>query len=333
MQMVVILMCICDIRVTPLVIKIFGITERCCRWPSQLCTFMVHLIPKDTGGRRPIGNIASSIRIWAKCRREEVRAWKKLQDGDYDWMGPGRGSERAVWAQSVHEEALRQRRMHSAAIMVDLTKAYERVPLARIWRRGMECGFQPRILALGLEVCAFARRLVYRGAVSKPAHTLTALLAGLGLASDFLYLFLSEPIEVILQRHSSLHVCMVADDIKMMVEGTEEQPIARKLERATDDLIQMLEEGMGAKVSRDEGGKRGKTVALASSSRMEKAMATRMRKRRIGMQKKVRSLGVGFAAGGVRRKVKTRRTSKESVKRSKDNSGQQGLAQRSRRVS
>ena len=91
---------------------------------------------------------------------------------------------------------------------------------------------------------------MYKGAVSAPAHTLTALLAGLGLASDFLYLFLSEPIDAILQRHSSLHVCMVAGDVQMMVEGIEEQQVARKLERVTGELIGMLEEDLGAKVSK-----------------------------------------------------------------------------------
>ena len=38
---------------------------------------------------------------------------------------------------------------------------------------------------------------------------------------------------------------MVADDVKMMVEGIEEQQVARKLERVTGELIGMLEEDMG----------------------------------------------------------------------------------------
>ena len=144
-------------------IRLYGEIERTCIWPRQLCTALIHLIPKVTGGRRPIAIIASFVRIWMKCRKKEVRSWKEKEVCEYDWMGPGKGAEKAVWAQSVREEAIRQRKGHSAAVLLDLTKAFERVPLERVWRRGIIRGFPRRILALGLEACAFARRLVYRG--------------------------------------------------------------------------------------------------------------------------------------------------------------------------
>ena len=66
---------------------------------------LIHLIPKETGGRRPIALIASFVRIWVKCRKEETKAWKEGQECGYDWMGNGKGAEKAVWAQSVIEGA------------------------------------------------------------------------------------------------------------------------------------------------------------------------------------------------------------------------------------
>ena len=232
--------------------------ERRCRWPEQIATAMIHLIPKEAGGRRPIAIIASLVRIWVKCRRDEVREWKAQQKCDYDWMGQGRGAERAAWAQSVIEEAQRQRGRHTASVLLDLTKAYERVPLGRVWRRGRERGFPPRLLALGLEACAFARRLVFRKAVSQEAHTLTALLAGLGMASDMLFLVLSEPIEEIISLHTNTHTCLVADDIKVMVDDSDVQRAAIKLEGITDQLCGKLEGEIGMRISKDEGGKKGK---------------------------------------------------------------------------
>ena len=285
-------------------IKLWKKIEQKCRWPSQLTTALIHLIPKESGGRRPIAIIASLIRIWIKCRKPEVTEWKAQQVCDYDWMGKGKGAERAVWAQSVIEEAQRQRGRHTASMLLDLAKAYERVPLGRVWSRGLQRGFPRRLLALGLETCAFARRLVYRNAVSQAAETLTALLAGMGMAGDMLFLVLSEPIEEILNAYTNVHVCLVADDIKVMVDDKDVNKVAVKLDHITGELCERLEGDMGMKVSRDEGQKKGKTVAIASSRVVGKAIEKRMKRRGIGLQSKVKNLGIDFAAGGRKRKGK-----------------------------
>ena len=218
-------------------------------------------------------------------------------------IGWGRagGAERAVWAQSVLEEAHRQRGRNTAAVLLDLTKAYERVPLELVWRRGRAKGFPARLLALGLEACAFTRRLIYRKAVSQEANTLTALLAGLGMASDMLFLVLSEALEETLGLHSHVHVCLVADDIKLTVDDNEVHRAAMKIDRITGQLCEKLEGEMGMRISRNEGNKKGKTVATASSRDMRKAIAERMKKRGFGLQGKVKNLGVDFAAGGKRK--------------------------------
>ena len=56
------------------------------------------------------------------------------------------------------------------------------------------------------------------------------------------------------------------------------------------------------KVSKDERKKKGKTVAVASSSVMGRAIVHQMRRRGVGVQEKVKNLGVDFAAGGKRKK-------------------------------
>ena len=55
-------------------LRLYGEIEKQAVWPQQLSTALIHLIPKDTGGRRPIGIIASFARIWMKCRKEEIAA-------------------------------------------------------------------------------------------------------------------------------------------------------------------------------------------------------------------------------------------------------------------
>ena len=79
-------------------------------WPGAVATALMHLIPKAQGGRRPIALVATVVRIWVKCRKREVEAWKETCRRHYDWMGRGKGAEKAIWAQSVQEEAMAQRK-------------------------------------------------------------------------------------------------------------------------------------------------------------------------------------------------------------------------------
>ena len=127
-----------------------------------------------------------------------------------------------------------------------------------------------------------------------------------GIARDMLYLVLSEPIDSILSINSNLHVCLVADDIKVMVHEAEVQRTAKKFDDITGHLSEMIEGGIGMKMSRDEEGKKGKTVAVASSRSVGIAVAKRMKKRGIGVKEKVQNLGgilwpgEGAKGGGTR---------------------------------
>ena len=82
-------------------------------------------------------------------------------------MRKGKGAQQAVWVKSVMEEAAQQRGLASAAVVVDLVKAFEQVMLQLVWSAGLEHGFPMGILRLSMEACAFPRRMVFRGAHSQ----------------------------------------------------------------------------------------------------------------------------------------------------------------------
>ena len=112
--------------------KLLTEIERRGTWPQQLSEAMVHLIPKPVGGRRPIGLVASLARLWERVRKPVLLDWRATFARDYNWMSKGRGAARAVWAQSVQEEAARQGGRVTTAILYDLVKAFEQVPLASV---------------------------------------------------------------------------------------------------------------------------------------------------------------------------------------------------------
>ncbi len=103
--------------------------ERLGRWPGQVLMVLVHLIPKEGGGRRPIGLLASVVRWWERVRAPLVQQWRARHSRPFNWAGPGRNAEQAVWEQSLVDEAALARNWSSASTLVDLVKAFEHIPL------------------------------------------------------------------------------------------------------------------------------------------------------------------------------------------------------------
>ena len=46
-------------------------------WPEALRHSLLHLIPKPGGGRRPIGLIDGTCRLWELVRKEIVTRWSR----------------------------------------------------------------------------------------------------------------------------------------------------------------------------------------------------------------------------------------------------------------
>ncbi len=127
------------------------VLERTGSWPEQVREALIHLLPKPAGGRRPIGLLASLVRLWERVRRHHVVKWRGEVHREYNWMSRGKGAERAVWMQTVMEEAAKQRGLASAAVLIDLVKAFEMIILARVWGAAKARGFPEVLLRLAME--------------------------------------------------------------------------------------------------------------------------------------------------------------------------------------
>ncbi len=277
--------------------------EEAALWPSQVSEALMRLIPKPSGGRRPIGLLASLVRLWERIRRPILRAWRVEADRPYNWMGRGRGAQRAVWVQSVMDEACKQRGLATGAVLVDLVKAFEQVVLAIVWREGVARGFPLRLLRLGLEACAFTRRLALGAAHGRrTVDSLSAILAGSGFASDMMFLVLVKPMDTLMVEYPCLDIFVIADDVKLGVKGRDEDWVAKTTVDISNRCIGLLEDELHMEVSRDRGTGGGKTVAVASSTTLEKKLGGRLIKTGIKLKKSVRNLGVDYQLGGRKKR-------------------------------
>ena len=280
-------------------------------WPKVVSTNLVHLIPKPSGGRRPIGLLPTLIRVYERARRADVQAWRARCTDPCNYMVAGRTAADAVWVQSVRDEAVRELGMVSASVLLDLIKAFECVRLDVVWRTALRTGFPMAVLRLALRAYCNARRLVYRGIVGDPIFSENAILAGGGLATDLLGLLLQDTIQLLRIEVPRVHLFVVVDDLTIRVEGKAAE-VAHNLVRLTSLVIRQLEQELCMRVSR---GKKWtspedvKSVAVASSAETRDLLATGMRALGIPMRTHARNLGVDYAPG--------RRAKKRFVQRSR----------------
>ena len=218
--------------------------ERLGLWPDQVMTILIAQVPKASGDRRPVGLLAALVRAWERIRKPVVARWRTTVERSYNWAAKGRSTEAAVWKQSLQAEAARARGLESAACLIDLVEAFEMVRLELVWRVGLELHFPPVLLRLILESCAFARHLVFQGAVAEAVFTLSAILAGGSFATDLLFIVLVRPCDQLAASAKSGDVCLFVDDLTLHVWGTA-STASFDLEALVTDAIELLESGLG----------------------------------------------------------------------------------------
>ncbi len=78
------------------VAKFYLLVESLARWPGAVAHILMHLIGKKVGGTRPIGVLASIVRIWERLRRPVCWAWRQRNHRLYTCAAVGRTAEAAV---------------------------------------------------------------------------------------------------------------------------------------------------------------------------------------------------------------------------------------------
>ena len=281
-----------------------NVIEQSGSWPQAASTSLIHLIPKTVAGTRPIGLLPTVVRIYERIRRPVVARWRESNAKQYNWMTGGRSAVRAVWAQTVQDEAAVAQGKVSVSALLDLEKAFECVRLDRIWGLARKRNFPMIILKAVMEAYCFARRLVYQGAVGEEIRTLSAILAGGGFATDLLSLLLEEQIDEMLVLFPTIMVYMVVDDVKLgVIDQT--GPAVSTLVAATAHCINRFENLLGMKVSR---GRKWfvpsnvKSVALGSTHLARRRLTTSMKALGIPVVKHTKNLGVDYAPGTLARR-------------------------------
>ena len=96
--------------------------------PSQLMASFVALIPKQTGGLRPIVWAQSIFRVWSRARLDIVKSWEASRTSHLPFAAQkNRGPTDIVWRHAFKAECAQAANAHFACLLWDLHKCYEMV--------------------------------------------------------------------------------------------------------------------------------------------------------------------------------------------------------------
>ena len=145
--------------------------------PRQCKLNILKLRPKPAGGYRTIGILPTLLRMWCRIRPEFIRCWQITNARDYFWCDAGRGSEKAVWWESLANESCVLKGRQAVTVLLDLFKCFERVLHVIAFKNALKSQFPPLLLRWVFLSYRHLRLLQWQGAVSETAVKLVCDLA------------------------------------------------------------------------------------------------------------------------------------------------------------
>ncbi len=278
------------------IMKVIMICELVGRWPGAVSLLVVVLLPKPEGGRRPIGLLPLLPRVWMRARREIAYLWERACDRPFLYAGPARGAQVAAWRQAARAELAAAADACYGQVLLDLVKAFERIPHARLVHEARRLGYPLWLLRLSIATYRLGRTLRLDGAWSVIVRATRGIVAGSGFATSEMRLVMIHIVDSARALYRSVVPSLYVDDLSAEAVAKDEDGVVRAIVPFTDMVCRLLEDD-GLEVSRK------KSICAGSSDSVGKRIADGLSAWGIAYHRRVKSLGAGLG-GGRRRNAK-----------------------------
>ena len=204
-----------------MLIKVILMCEEDGCWPKSVALVIIALLPKTEGGFRPIGLKPFLPRIWGRVRRRLAKAWEAANPRAYLYAGKAKGANVAAWKQSAYAElaAAARTEVYYAQALLDLVKAFDRIPLWLLVREAVALGYPLRLLRLSIAAYKLERVVRIGGVVS---HTVTAwrgITAGSGFATTEMRIVMIRVIDAATMLYPRVTPTLFVDDLAAEMTG------------------------------------------------------------------------------------------------------------------
>ena len=284
-------------------VAILHACERLGRWPASVWMVIIVLLPKADGGFRPIGLMPLLPRVWMRARRQIAQQWERANERPYLYAGAAKGAEVAAWKQAARAELATRGGTSYAQVLLDLVKAFERVPHDILLREARRLGYPLWLLRLSLATYRLARVLRIGTVVSRELLAIRGITAGSGLATTELRVLMIHVVDVACTAHPTVTPSLYVDDLSAEATG----PAAHVARQIAGFVLQVCDALTANRLQLSD----KKSICTASSESVGADIQKRLAKYRIVYHRRVKSLGAGLGAC-------CRRNTQVSQKRLKD---------------
>ena len=199
-----------------------GILRQCGRdgkWPEDIDLVLIALLPKGDGDYRPIGLVPTVPRLWMRIRRKHAKKWEEENAREYLYAGKGKGAEVAAWKQAGEAElaASMKEYVEYAQALLDLVKAFDRVPLWLLIREAVELKYPLRILRLSIAVYKHRRTIRIGKVVSYCVWAKRGITAGSGFATTEMRLVMIRAVDRAKRQFPTVRPTLFVDDLAASV--------------------------------------------------------------------------------------------------------------------
>ena len=204
------------------------------------------------------------IRVWSRVRSGHARRWEEDMARDYLYGGQARGAQVSAWKFSARAEAAGQGGASYAASLLDLDKAFDRIPHHRLVEAARQWGYPLQLLRLSLKSYRLARIVGVGGVYSAPLLPTRSMTAGSVFATRELRALLIGIFDQSYRMFPMIEQTLYVDDATIECIGTQ-QVVEQTVLGATRFICQALTD-VGLKLSTV------KNVLLASSAKLGKSL-------------------------------------------------------------
>ena len=163
--------------------RILAAAEALGAWGQAVSLVLIVLLPKPDGGLRPIGLFPTIVRLWMRARTVHARAWEAAHAMPQLFGGAGMGAQRAAWTVAFRAEAAALSAQEHAVALLDLVKAFERVPHHLLAVAAARKGYPLVLLRLSLAAYRMQRVIGIEGVFSRLLIATRGITAGSGTAT------------------------------------------------------------------------------------------------------------------------------------------------------
>ena len=164
------------------------------------------------------------VRIWTRASKEVSMLWERTNQHPFLYAGKGMGADIAAWKQAARAElaATAQFKVGYAQALLDLVKAFDRIPHWLIVREAVALGYPMWFIRLSLQAYKLKRVIKIRNVVSKEVQAYRGITAGSGAATSEMRPVMIRIILRAKEAYPTVAPSCFVDDLSAQMTGPDE---------------------------------------------------------------------------------------------------------------